>query len=114
MINQDEIYEMAWDFMKERYEIDLETCEDYYFLDELKILAVHCEFIFAAIGSCENEKILQSVMNSLCRVWESGGSYERTEKEDEFEIESIKTGEKTTVKFDDLSKFFLEIKFDIK
>ncbi len=86
MINQDEIYEMAWDFMKERYEIDLETCEDYYFLDELKILAVHCEFIFAAIGSCENEKILQSVMNSLCRVWESGGSYERTEKEDEFEI----------------------------
>ena len=35
-------------------------------------------------------------------------------KEDEFEIESIKTGEKTTVKFDDLSKFFLEIKFDVK
>ena len=34
MINQDEIYEMAWDFMKERYEIDPETCEDYYFLDE--------------------------------------------------------------------------------
>ena len=35
-------------------------------------------------------------------------------KEDEFEIESTKTGEKTTVKFNDLSKFFLEIKFDIK
>ena len=35
-------------------------------------------------------------------------------KEDEFEIENTKTGEKTTVKFEDLKKFFLEIKFDLR
>ena len=35
-------------------------------------------------------------------------------KGDEFEIENNKTGEKTTVKFDDLSRFFLEIKLDVK
>ena len=35
-------------------------------------------------------------------------------KEDEFEIENTKTGEKTTVKFEDLKKFFLEIKFELK
>ena len=35
-------------------------------------------------------------------------------KDDEFEIENTRTGEKETVRMEDLKQFFLEIKFDLK
>ena len=85
IIEHDDTYYMAWEFVKERYEIDPNTCKDYYLLDELEGLALQCENIFDAIGSCENEKTFQSVMTLLCKTWESGRTYERGKKEDELE-----------------------------
>ena len=86
MIEHDDVYYMAWDFVKERYDVDPNTCKDYYLMDELENLAVQCELVFDAIGSCEDEKTFQSVMHSLCRAWENGRAYEEGKKEDELEI----------------------------
>ena len=86
MIEHDDVYYMAWDFVKERYDVDPNTCKDYYLMDELEGLALQCENIFDAIGSCENEKTFQSVITLLCKTWESGRAYEEGKKEDELEI----------------------------
>lgn len=85
MIELDDVYFMAWNFLQERYGINFDTCRDYCLKDELEGLALQCENIFDAIGSCENEKTFQSVMTLLCKTWESGRAYERGKKEDEIE-----------------------------
>ena len=86
MIELDDVYFMAWNFVEERYDVNFDTCKDYCLKGELEGLALQCENIFDAIGSCENEKTFQSVMHSLCEVWENGRAYEEGKKEDELEI----------------------------
>lgn len=85
MIELDDVYFMAWDFLEERYDVNFDTCRDYCLKDELEGLALQCENIFDAIGSCENEKTFQSVMTLLCKTWESGRAYEKGKKEDELD-----------------------------
>lgn len=85
MIELDDVYFMAWDFVEERYDVNFDTCRDYCLKEELEGLALQCENIFDAIGSCENEKTFQSVMTLLCKTWESGRAYEKGKKEDEFD-----------------------------